>query len=167
VDARDDAMTPRFVDHSKLDITSDLDMRPEEFACIQSWTKVNRFYITNLLGYVDEAIEVARSPGGGRYPVGTVIQLIPAEAMVKRRAGWSPQTNDWEFFFLEFEGDTVNIAHRGTTDVVNSFNGNCYGCHALAEPQWDLVCEEDHGCDPLRLTTEIIEAFQDADPRCR
>ena len=35
------------------------------------------------------------------YPVGTVLQLIPTEAMVKRHKGYSPSTDDWEFFALK------------------------------------------------------------------
>jgi hypothetical protein len=43
----------------------------------------------------------ARAENGGVYPVGTVIQLIPFEAMVKRHEGWNPATGDWELFMLD------------------------------------------------------------------
>ena len=109
---------------------------------------------------------MANSPTGGIYPPGTVIQLIPTEAMVKREQGWAPETNDWEFFALEVDADGTSIAARGTTEVVNAFNGNCFDCHAKAAPQWDLVCEDSHGCDPLPIGDDIIESLQDADPRC-
>lgn len=144
----------------------DLDMQPEDFVCILGWDKVRKFRITNLLGHLDEALAVANDPAGGVYPVGTVIQLIPDEAMVKRAIGFAPENADWEFFALETSVDGATIMARGTTDVVNGFGGNCFDCHAKAAPQWDRLCEEGHGCDPLPFTAEQIEMVQQGDPRC-
>lgn len=144
----------------------DLDMSPEDFVCLLEWEKVRRFRITNLLGRLPEALEVAGSPTGGSYPVGTVIQLIPNEAMVKRAAGWSPETNDWEFFSLQTSAAGTEILDRGTTEVINAFGGNCFSCHSAAEPQWDLICEQDHGCAPIPIDEATIEALQNGDPRC-
>lgn len=144
----------------------DLDMRPEDFTCILEWDKVRKFRITNLLGHLEEALAVAEDPAGGVYPVGTVIQLIPNEAMVKRAPGFAPDNSDWEFFALETATDGTTIMARGTTAVVNGFGGNCFDCHAKAEPQWDRLCEEGHGCDPLPFTPEQIEEVQQGDPRC-
>ena len=144
----------------------DLDMQPEDFTCILGWDKVRKYRITNLLGKRDEALAVANDPDGGVFPVGTVIQLIPGEAMVKRRAGFAPENADWEFFSLDTSASGTTILARGTTDVVNPFGGNCFECHAKAAPQWDRVCETDHGCDPLPFTPEQIEAVQQGDPRC-
>jgi len=109
---------------------------------------------------------VAESPDGGVYPVGTVIQLIPSEAMVKRADGWSPQTGDWEFFSLSVSANGTVIEDRGATETVNQFGGNCLDCHALAEPQWDFVCEQDHGCDPIPIPEATIDMLQEGDPRC-
>lgn len=147
-------------------VGEDLDMTPEDFVCVLDWDLVRRFRITNLLGHLDEALAVAESPDGGVYPVGTVIQLIPGEAMVKRATGWSPETNDWEFFSLATSADGTEILARGATRVVNQFGGNCFGCHSAAEPQWDLVCETDHGCAPLPIGPDVIEMLQNGDPRC-
>ncbi|WAS90810.1 hypothetical protein [Nannocystis punicea] len=144
----------------------DLDMQPEDFTCILEWNKVRKFRITNLLGHLDEAMAVAENPEGGVYPVGTVIQLIPNEAMVKRAPGFAPDNSDWEFFSLETAANGTTIMARGTTDVVNAFGGNCFDCHAKAAPQWDRLCEEGHGCDPLPITPEQIEMVQQGDPRC-
>ncbi|MCY1009789.1 hypothetical protein OV079_30355 [Nannocystis pusilla] len=144
----------------------DLEMQAEDFTCILEWEKVRKFRITNLLGHTDEALEVANNPAGGTYPVGTVIQLIPGEAMVKRAAGWAPDNSDWEFFALDVTAEGTTIMARGTQDVVNGFGGNCFDCHAKAAPQWDRICEEGHGCDPLPFTPEQIEMVQMADPRC-
>lgn len=144
----------------------DLDMQPEDFTCILGWDKVRKFRITNLLGHQAEALAVANDPAGGVYPVGTVIQLIPNEAMVKRAVGFAPENADWEFFALQTSGAGTTIMARGTTEVANGFGGNCFGCHAKAAPQWDRVCEDNHGCDPLPFTPEQIEMVQQGDPRC-
>ncbi len=162
--AVDMASAPDMASHAMGD---DIDMRAQDFDCLLDWTPIRRFYITNKLGRLDETLAVANSAEGGVYPPGTVIQLVPGEAMVKRRAGWSPETNDWEFFYLRVAADgAVTIEDRGTTDVVNQFGGNCLDCHRLAEPQWDFVCEQDHGCDALPIGEQIIRNLQDTDPRC-
>ncbi len=139
----------------------------DDFECLKNWTKTRRFYIQNTLGHLNEAIEVANSEDGGRYPGGTIIQLIPNEAMVKRGGGFNADTNDWEFFALSTRGGQTTINARGTTDVVNAFGGNCLDCHRKAAPQWDFVCDDSHGCDPLGINAATIEAFQNADPRCQ
>lgn len=142
-------------------------LNADDFGCILDWPKVHRFRITNVLGDIDASLAVANSIDGGSYPIGTLIQLIPTEAMVKRAPGFAPQANDWEFFSLSVSAQGTEILERGSDQVVNAFGGNCLGCHSKAAPQWDLVCEQDHGCDPLPFTAEQIEAVQNADPRCR
>ena len=96
-----------------------------------------------------------------------MVQLIPTEAMVKRAPGFAPNNSDWEFFFLEASAEGTVIVERGAETVVNGFGGNCFDCHAKAAPQWDRLCEEGHGCDPLPFTAEQIEMVQQSDPRCR
>ncbi len=144
----------------------DLEMQASDFACILEGSKVRQFFVVNPLGHLDEALEVASSKTGGTYPVGTILQLIPQEAMVKRRAGWNPATSDWEFFSLSVVATETTIEARGGEDVVNGFGGNCFECHSKAEPQWDLVCEDAHGCDPLSIGDDVIESLQNADTRC-
>ena len=79
-----------------------------DFRNLHTMTKVRDFYIDNRLGHLDQALAVANSPTGGVYPVGTIIQLVPQEAMVKREKGFNPATRDWEFFFLSVStGGTV------------------------------------------------------------
>ena len=143
------------------------DFVPEaaDFTNLHTMTKVRGFYLDNRLDHLDEALEVANSPDGGTYPVGTIIQLVPQEAMVKRRAGFSPATNDWEFFFLSVSPEGTVIEVRGADEVVNRFGGNCASCHAAADPQFDMVCEDDHGCEPLPIDDNLILAIQEADPR--
>lgn len=141
-------------------------LEADDFGCILDFPKVHRFRITNVLGNLDASLAVANSPDGGEYPIGTLIQLIPTEAMVKRAPGFEPAAKDWEFFSLAVDAQGTEILDRGAAQVVNQFGGNCFDCHAKAAPQWDFVCEQDHGCDPLPFTEAQIEAVQNADPRC-
>jgi hypothetical protein len=145
--------------------SEDFVAQADDFKNLHTMTKVRGFYLDNALGHLDEAIAVANSPDGGKYPVGTIIQLVPQEAMVKRAKGFDPATRDWEFFFLSVSGAGTVIEVRGTDDVVNRFGGNCASCHAAADPKFDMVCENDHGCEPLPVGHDVFEAIQEADPR--
>jgi hypothetical protein len=128
-------------------------------------THVRNFFVANLLGSLTGSLAIAHSPTGGTYPVGTVIQLIPTEAMVKHRPGYSTATDDWEFFSLAVSPSGTKILRRGTSDVVNAFGGNCAACHSAAQSNFDFVCEHDHGCAPLPVGDNVIQAIQRADPR--
>ena len=143
-----------------------LDVDAKSFRCIRKMTPVRQFYVDNLRGNLDATLAAANSPTGAVYPPGSVIQLIPTEAMVKQDKGFNAATHDWEFFDLDVSKDGTQIRKRGTVDVVNRFGGNCFGCHSAAHPQWDLVCETDHGCAPLPVTRAMIGALQRTDPRC-
>ena len=145
----------------------DLDMKPSDFRNLSTMTHVRGFYIDNRLGHLAEALRVANSPTGGVYPVGTIVQLVPQEAMVKRRKGWNPTTHDWEFFSLGTSATGTEILTRGAKETVNRFGGNCFSCHSAADAKWDLVCEQDHGCAPLPFGHDVFEAIQRADPRPR
>ena len=136
-----------------------------DFRNLHTMTKVRGFYVDNRLGHLDQALAVANSPKGGRYPVGTIIQLVPQEAMVKRQKGFSPGTRDWEFFFLTVSASGTTIEKRGTADVVNRFGGNCASCHQGAAARFDGVCEENHGCAPLPVGPDVFHAIQESDPR--
>jgi len=138
----------------------------KSFRCITSMTPVRQFYVDNLRGDVAATVAAANSPNGAVYPPGSLIQLIPGEAMVKREKGFNPATRDWEFFELDVSKDGTQIRKRGFADVVNRFGGNCFACHIAARPEWDLVCEMDHGCKPIPLTRAMSAALQHTDPRC-
>jgi hypothetical protein len=136
------------------------------FRCITSMTPVRQFYVDNLGGDLAATVAAANSATGAVYPPGSVIQLIPGEAMVKREKGFNPATRDWEFFELDVSKNSTQIRKRGFADVVNRFGGNCFACHIAARPEWDLVCESDHGCKPIPVTRAMIGALQRTDPRC-
>jgi hypothetical protein len=143
----------------------DLVVDEDDLRNINLMTPVRGFFVDNLLGHLDEAVAIAEADEGGTYPVGTIIQLIPTEVMVKRAAGFSPETNDWEFLFVEVTEDGTEIIDRGTLDVINAFGLDCASCHLKAEDRFDMVCETDHGCDPLQIGRDVIDAVQAADPR--
>lgn len=145
----------------------DFEAQAGDFGNINEMTPVRGFFVDNRLGHLEETVAIAEANEGGTYPVGTIIQLVPQEAMVKRRAGWNPDTNDWEFFFLDVSEEGTTIVDRGTDDVVNSFELNCASCHQAADPEFDMVCETDHGCEPLPIGRDVIDAVQDSDPRPR
>jgi hypothetical protein len=105
------------------------------------------------------------------YPVGTILQLFPFEAMVKRKRGFNPDGNDWEFYQLKTEQKpngkykTVVLA-RGKGEVANGA-GSCQGCHTGLAQTHDLVCEFVIGAEGLGLTPEAIANAQAHDPRCQ
>ncbi len=136
------------------------------FGCIREMTPVRHFYLTNLLGNLPASLAAANAPEGAIYPPGTLIQLVPGEAMVKREAGFSPATGDWEFFELEVSAQGTQIRARGFAEVNNRFGGNCFACHAPARQPWDFVCEDNHGCESIPVTRQMIGALQRSDPRC-
>ena len=143
-----------------------LDIEADTFECIRDMTPVRGFFVDNLLGDLDATLAVANSPDGGVYPPGSVVQLVPGEVMVKHPAGFSPATKDWEFFELDVSEQGSSIRNRGFADVVNRFGGNCFACHVQAKPQWDMICETNHGCEPIPLTRDMLVALQKTDPRC-
>ena len=143
----------------------DLVMQAGDFISLRAMTPVRGFFVSNRSGHLAEALAVADDPGGGTYPVGTVIQLVPQEAMVKRRAGFDPAADDWEFFSLDVSAAGTKILSRGGDEVVNRFGGSCSSCHAAADPTFDFICEHDHGCAPLPISDDVIRGIQQADPR--
>jgi len=145
--------------------SEDFVARATDFRTLDSMTRVRGFFVDNRLGHLAQAVRIARANRGGVYPVGTIIQLVPQEAMVKRRSGWDASTHDWEFFFLDVSKTGTKILTRGSDQVVNRFGGNCASCHAAAEPRFDEVCEHDHGCEPLPIGDDVIASIQRADPR--
>ena len=146
--------------------TTTVKVDESSFRCIRQMTPVRHFYVDNLLGNIHGTVEAANSPNGAIYPVGSVVQLVPTEAMIKREAGFSPATGDWEFFELEVSKEGSRIHKRGFAEVNNRFGKNCFTCHAPARQQWDFICETGHGCDPIPINHAMTGALQRSDPRC-
>ncbi len=146
---------------------TEVQVTADTFDCLADMTPVRHFFVDNLLGDLAGTLAIANSENGGKYPPGSVVQLVPTEVMVKHGAGWNLATRDWEFFELDVSVEGSSIRNRGFVDVVNQFGGNCFGCHIKARPEWDLICEKDHGCDSIPVTAEQILQLQQADPRCK
>ena len=144
-----------------------INVSASDFRCLDEMTRVRHFYVDNLLGDLDDTRTAALSPDGGTYPAGSVVQLVPTEVMIKHKTGWNAATRDWEFFELDVSAAGTSIRKRGFVDVVNRFGGNCFSCHIQAEAQWDLICEQGHGCESIPVTREQIAQIQQADPRCK
>jgi hypothetical protein len=141
------------------------------FKCLHEMTKVGDLYVDNLLGDLDGTLAIAKSPDGGIYPPGSVVQLLPGEAMVKLEKGAHPSTNDWEFFDLEVSPEGSKIKQGGFEEVKNMF-GTCISCHQQpSAPQADMICAAGHACPPVvfpcGINTEVlIAALQKTDKRC-
>jgi len=136
------------------------------FRCIRQLTPVRHFYVDNLLGQIDATVAAANAKAGAVYPVGSVVQLVPTEAMVKREKNFNPATGDWEFFDLDVSAIGTRVLTRGFAEVNNRFGKNCFACHVPAREPWDFICETGHGCDPIPIDHAMTGALQRSDPRC-
>ncbi len=85
--------------------SGDLHIDAESFRCITRMTHVRQFYVDNSRGNLDATLAAAISKTSAVYPAGSVIQLAPGEAMVKRDKGFNTATHDWEFFELDVSRD--------------------------------------------------------------
>jgi hypothetical protein len=137
----------------------------KSFKCITQMTSVRHFYVDNLLGRLDQTVAVART-GQGDYPEGSIVQVMPNEVMIKQQKGFNPATRDWEFLWIDVDKNGSKIFTRGFAEVNNRFGLNCFACHIKAKPEFDLICESDHGCDPIAVTKAMFGALQRTDPRC-
>ncbi|HNP31059.1 MAG TPA: hypothetical protein PKK23_18585, partial [Nitrospirales bacterium] len=129
------------------------------FGCILDLPKVRNTRINHAdPGKLKEAKRILRdSVPETEYPVGTILQLVPHEAMVKHSHDKFPKTNGWEFFFLEVSKEGTKIADRGD-NVVNVSQGvTCLSCHQPAA-RFDFVCEKGHGCAPIPFDDQKIAA---------
>lgn len=143
-----------------------LQVSADSFRCIRQMTAVRHFYVDNLQGDIAATLAAANAPAGARYPVGSVVQLVPTEAMVKREKGFNPATDDWEFFELDVAASGSKIRTRGFAEVNNRFGKNCFTCHVPARQPWDFICESGHGCAPIPIDRHMTGALQRSDPRC-
>lgn len=146
---------------------ADLTVSESSFGCIRDWTKVRNTYIKHAdPDKLKEAVRIFKnSVPDKEYPVGTFLQLLPDEAMVKHPRQKFPETNGWEFFHLDLSAQGTKIRTRGDQTV--NFQGvKCFSCHQPAV-KYDFVCEKGHGCAPVPLDDQKIAELQAADPRCK
>jgi hypothetical protein len=145
----------------------DVVVTEKSFGCVLDLTKVRNTRIQNPdPEKLKEAIRIFRdSVPDVEYPTGTILQLIPGEAMVKHSREAFPKTNGWEFFALAVSAEGTKIQDRGDKVVNTTLKRPCLECHSPAA-KFDFVCEKGHGCAPIPLTDERIAAIQASDPRC-
>src|ERR1700747_2670007 len=145
----------------------DIVFSDQTFRCLQDWPKVRNTYIYNAdQEKLKEAMRIFRdSVPDTEYPVGTIFQIIPFEAMVKHPRGTFAKANDWEFFTVDVSAAGTKITDRGEDvleifDMVATAAGagmtdhprgvTCLSCHQGAAKH-DLICEKTHGCAPIPL----------------
>ncbi len=145
----------------------DLAVSEQTFGCILDWPKVRNTRFTHSdPEKLKEAIRIFRdSIPDKEYPVGTILQLVPFEAMVKHPREKFPKTNGWEFFFLDVSKEGTKIKDRGDSVVNLSQGVTCLSCHQPAA-RYDFVCEKGHGCAPIPFDDQKIAELQRADLRC-
>lgn len=141
-----------------------------DFTCIRDWPKVRNLRVFHRKPKkLKKAIRILEgAKPGKRLPKGTIVQLIPFEAMVKRGGKFNKEGRGWEFFSLGVNGTATTIMQRGGAEVTNVFTGDsCQTCHSAAV-DFDFVCERGHGCVSLPdfVTDEFLAALQEGDARC-
>jgi hypothetical protein len=148
-------------------LAGDIAVSEQTFSCINDWPKIRNTHIYNAdPEKLKEAIRIFRdSVSDTEYPVGTILQLIPTEAMAKHSRGTFAKSNDWEFFSLDLSAAGTKISERGENVVNHSQGLTCLSCHQPAA-KYDFVCEKTHGCAPIPLDDQKIAELQGADPRC-
>jgi hypothetical protein len=134
------------------------------FACLANKTKVRHTFFSHPEpAKLKEALRIFENHETAEYPVGTVIQMVPNEAMIKRTRAEFPKSNGWEFFLLDVTAQGTVIKMRG--DSAANRLGTCLSCHQ-GGVKYDMVCEHTHGCTPVPVTDEVIAKVQASDPRC-
>ena len=137
------------------------DVPPEILACIANGTKVGHSFIQHPdPAKLKDALK-AYEMRSADYPEGTILRMIPGEAMVKRSKAAFPQSNGWEYFALAVTPQGTTVRARGY-EASNPL-GTCQNCHSGAKT--DYVCASG-GCTAVPLTEERIAQIQQADPRC-
>ena len=79
---------------------------------------------------------------------------MPNEVMIKQQQGFNPETHDWEFFYVDVDKDGSKIFARGFGRALAP--STVSACHSQAKPEFDLVCEQDHGCAPIPVTRAMF-----------
>ena len=145
----------------------DIVVSENDFTCIRDGHKIRNTFIRNSdPEKLKEAMHIFQDRVPDKeYPVGTFMQLVPFEVMVKHPREKFPKTNGWEFFALDLSETGTKIRDRGDNVVNLSLGLPCLSCHQPAA-KFDFVCEKGHGCAPLPFDDKKIAEIQGTDPRC-
>ncbi len=137
------------------------DVPPEILACIANGQKVGHTYIQHPEAAKLKQAIAAYQAKGKDYPEGTILRMIPGEAMIKRSTAAFPESNGWEYVALAVTPQGTTVRARGM-EASNPL-GTCQSCHSKAAG--DYVCASG-GCAAVPLTEERIATIQANDPRC-
>jgi hypothetical protein len=143
--------------------------KARDFKCLLQGVQPDgkHFYVFNRnKRKLKKAVAIASgNRPGAEYPTGTILQLLPFEAMAKRGGRYNPAGHGWEFFRLTTNAaNESEIVDRGGVEVKNF--ASCQGCHLGGQAaQYDLVCEG-HGAGALQISDATVEALQHSDTRC-
>ena len=145
----------------------DVVVSEKDFTCIRDGRQIRNTFIRHSdPEKLKEAMRIfENSVPDTEYPVGTFLQLVPFEAMVKHPREKFPKTNGWEFFALDLSEAGTKIRDRGDNVVNLSLGLPCLSCHQPAA-KFDFVCEKKHGCVPLPFDDKKFAEIQATDPRC-
>jgi hypothetical protein len=143
--------------------------QPKDFRCLTDGAQPEgkRFHIFGKKRIVKKALRKTNTGRLGKgYPVGTILQLFPFEAMAKRGGKFNKEGGGWEYFKLKPNPDgTTEILKRGTADVTNFRDDSCQECHQRQAKDHDSVCEFVIGPEGIGLTDDLVRALQ-TDARC-
>jgi hypothetical protein len=136
-----------------------------DFGCVVRWSAAKNIHFAHRCGpEIDVRQQLENPQVGMRFPVGTILQATPHEAMVKRGGGFDPDHGDWEYFVLGVGPSGTRILQRGTDGPFNPA-GRCTGCHHRADDH-DNVCGMAHQCPPPGIHNAAFLPSLYLDPRC-
>ena len=143
--------------------------QPKDFRCLTDGTQAEGrlFRVFGKKRIVKKALRKTKTGKLGKgYPVGTILQLFPFEAMAKRGGKFNKEGHGWEYFKLKPNADgTTEILARGTAEVTNFLGGSCQECHERLAKDHDSVCEFVVGVEGLGITEDLFHRLQ-SDLRC-
>ena len=137
---------------------------------------------TRFTSTIGVPFSISRGPTLGRFPAIRGIRKRRRPSVFglcgerfgktpERRALWSPR--ECTFFQIAHgrgevpSKDGSKIHSRGAAEVNNRLGLNCFACHVKAKPEFDFICEQTNGCDPIPVTRPMFTALQRSDPRCK
>src|SRR5262245_51434158 len=143
--------------------------QPENFRCLTDGAQPEGklFFIFGKKRIVKKALRKTNTGKLGRgYPVGTILQLFPFEAMAKRGGKFNKAGHGWEYFKRKPNADgTTEILARGTAEVTNFLGDACQTCHERTAPDRDAVCEFVVGVEGLGISDDLFHSLR-KDARC-
>jgi hypothetical protein len=95
-----------------------------DFTCLRDWTKVHHMRVFHRKAKkLKKAVAIIEAGDLKPLPKGTILQIFPNEAMVKRGGKFNQEGGGWEFFALDVGTEGTTIIQRGGAEVLNQFGG--------------------------------------------